>query len=112
MSITSEVQVCTDLTPVVMGAYLASRILLKRWKLKRDLEGCLYALADSVRSIEAVSILRWNFIIERLLESKGSNAAAQVTRQSVAVLDTISSMYLDPELERERLLLRVSQFNH
>lgn len=102
-----DVSISSPLTAVEAGAFVASRMVFKKCLLGQNTAGCMYALADSVKSADAVSIFRWRFIVNEIPELKRSNPGAQLLRQSERVLQAIASLSAESELKWERRVLRV-----
>jgi len=92
--------------PAVLGSYLSSRLLRRGFRLSPDVTDCMYALADAVKAVSAVKVLRWRFVLDGLLRSGARNsAAARLLRQTGVVLETLSELSGGEELEWERTLL-------
>ncbi len=100
----------TSLTPVMVGPYLASRLIARRFSFADDRVGCLYALADAVKAIDAVSIYRWGFVLNELSGLRNVHAAALLLRQSRRFLDGIAALSpdMEEELQWERRVLPMS----
>jgi hypothetical protein len=100
----------TSLTPASLGPYLASRLIARRFSLADDRVGCLYALADAVKSIDAVAIYRWRFVVNELSELRSIHAVAVLLRQSRRFLHGIAALSpdMEEELQWERRVLPMS----
>jgi hypothetical protein len=104
-AIARKIRLESNITPVAIGSYLASRMLLQHFSLKSDLTGCMHKLADSVRRLDSVRVLRWQFILQHHPEYHLSNTAVRAVTQSVRALNAFCSLHADPEMEWERKLL-------
>jgi hypothetical protein len=100
----------TTLTPAMLGSYLASRLMSKSFSLADDHVGCLYALADAVKAIDAVAIYRWCFVVSELSALRDMHAAATLLRQARRFLDGIVALSpdMEEELRWERRILPMS----
>jgi hypothetical protein len=97
-----------NVSPIAVGPYLASRMLLRGFSLSSDLRGCMYALTDCVRSVDVINALRWHFVLERYPDELArSNTARQMLGQSARVLGILLLICDDRELGWERSFLNV-----
>jgi hypothetical protein len=93
--------------PIKLGAYLPSRLALRKVPLSNNPIEWLHALANSVRAMDAISIYRLRFVIGEITELKTSASAVRLLQQSDRALTAISSLSLEmkEELNWECLLI-------
>jgi hypothetical protein len=86
------------------GSFVASRARLCRLQLSTD-TGCLYALADAVRGVSPLDVIRWRCVVSAMDWGDRSDVVTGLLQQSRAVEDLLIDLSDDSCANRELALL-------
>jgi hypothetical protein len=88
-----------------LGPYLTSRLLGAGFELPFD-PSCMYALADAVKSVSLVDLLRWRFVCLKLLPQSCDNTSLQqLLNQVDPVLEALVGLSSIASVEYEHSFL-------
>lgn len=107
MNLTGRRQVETAINALEAGAYLTTRCLLAEMPVHRNLRGCMYQLADSIRALSPLDIVRWHFVLSEFSKGERLNLCLhKMLKQSTRYLISIRPLVNNQEFLREQLILQ------
>jgi hypothetical protein len=104
-----------DVSPAALGSYFTSRATLLGIGFPSDIKSCMYSLSNSVKALSPIDVLRWRYVLSRLVRRTGpdgkplgavANVARRLLRQTHVVFEALSRLANSEELRWEKQVLR------